>query len=194
MPNFLVVLDFAVNLEQCKQAQALPAKATPEAIVGQAGNMSYEVMQEGVGGMRQYRVEASIDAANGDAAGSMVVALFEHLPSYDTICCEVEDTSVDGDGDPTDAEGETKSAFRVNVVFRSGVPFGTLQAGFKEHIADGTLVGNGNKSCEYVAYVGIGAVTSEGVKDAVHSLLKRAFGAEAPESDMNFQPIKTTLL
>ena len=136
-----------------------------------------------------------------------IVGLFNHLPAYETINVDVVEVPGTEVAPAADESGPT-TRFRVQCLFMSALSFETLRAGFVKHIAGGNLVSNADRHNEYVAFVDLESVSAEGLEDAAHALLVRAFGAEVPKTEeqreiakisghdptKDFQPITTKVL
>jgi len=199
MNSYLATLDFAVAYGQCDPTPGQKPPGTPEEIVAQHENMTLVLVSEGSEQHRRYQVRLQLKASNPDTLRKEIIGLFDHLPEYETI-----DSKAIGLGAPDPAslaERQAEAAeagptrpFRVQCLFRSALTFEPLRAGFAEHIAGGNLVSNANQHRQYVAFVDLDAVSAEGLEDAAHTLLTRAFGAHTEESAMNFEPITTRVL
>lgn len=206
MNRYLVTLDFAVAYGQCDQTPGQTPPGTPEEIAAQTENMTLVVISEGSQQCRHYRVELSVKAETSEGKlplSRQIVGLFNHLPGYETISLNVveapgayvvpEPLSL-AERQAAAAKSGRTGPFRVQCLFRSVLPFEALQTAFAKHIAGGNLVSNADRHAEYVAFVDLDAVSADGLDDAAHTLLARAFGAESEESFDNFQPITTKVL
>lgn len=183
MKSYLTTLDFTVCFGECDHVAGQQPPGTPEAVVGNAENLSLNVDHE-LGTYRQYRVQLRTEAEMPDGLCEDLEGLFNHLPDYSCMSVVTEPIAIDSD----------LSKFTLCCHFRSGVPFETLKAGFAKHVAVGNLVGNGTVPQEYVAHVEIEADLPDGLTEAVHEVLKKAFDADTDESAINFQPINTSLV
>lgn len=203
MDSYLVTLDFVVAYGQCDLTLDQTPPGTPEGIVAQVGTISLVLVSEGSEQMRRYHVEILIEASTSGDSAKDVIGLFDHLPGYETLTVDVADApgahvapepASLAERQAAASESGPTGPFRVQCLFRSVLPFDRLQAFFTEHVAGGNLVSNAHRHNEYVALVDFEAVSAEGLEDATHFLLARAFGADTEESADNFQPITTRLL
>ena len=203
MPKYLVALDFAVAYGQCDRTLGRKPPGTPEEIVAQGENITLVLVSEGSEQMRRYHVELKVEASGPDGLSKEIIALFEHLPGYITLDVRIIEPSVPGvapepgslaERQAAAAESGPTTRFRVQCLFRSVLSFEALQAAFAKHIAGGNLVSNADRYSQYVAFVELETVSAEGLEDAAHTLLAKAFGAESEESFDNFVPITTKVL
>ncbi len=207
MISYLFTLDFQFNRELCNPDPTLDPLMTPEGIAkshsvdGSSGNVGVSCPEYVRGELNRCvaRTTHEVSDASGDSdlqlIADQLMGLFLHLPGFNLVSLDYKkiDPNAEIDAAPTVAGPDIKQ-FKLQCRFRSTVPFLELLAGFKEHIADGNLVGNGAKPQEYVAFVNLGAVSADSLEDAVETLLARAFTTDAQNSSDCFHSIKTTLL
>lgn len=183
----IVGVTFQFDREQCDDNPELIPLRSPESVVSQFNDITIVCVDPDPGTELSQCVVSSIALSLSQEERLTYVGeiaqRFCHLPGYNYLGAEFEA-----------GKEPPMQQYKCQCHFRSTVPHLELLAKFKEHIADGNLVGNGTQPQEYVAFVTLGAVSSDCLEEAVESLLARAFVTDAQNSADCFYPLKTIVL
>lgn len=184
---YLVTLKFNIAFGSCDVTPGQNPPGIPEEIVN-ASNLDLVLnclSENAETGNRSYESQQLVEADNDSDLVQNLVAIFKHLPGFEILSSRCER--------PEQKDKPTQS-YRVQCVFSSMENFDRLHKAFYAHIAEGHLVSNGLVKNQFVAFVGLNAVSAEGLERMAEALLSTAFGADSAETAGNFKPIRTVVL